>query len=41
MFYWYKDPIVGPGFSKVHTLTRYHYITKQIKSLKLQTLINC
>jgi hypothetical protein len=41
MFYWYTDPVVGPGFSEVHTLTRYHYFTKKVKSLKVQALINC
>jgi len=28
MFYWYTDPVVGPGFSEVHALTRYHYFIK-------------
>jgi hypothetical protein len=37
MFYWYTDPVVGPGFSEVLTLMRYHHSvnTEKAKSLKL------
>ena len=38
MFYWYTDHVVGPGFSEVCTLTRYHHFIEKTKDLKLQAV---
>jgi len=38
MFYWYTDHVVGPGFSEVCTLTRYHHFIERTKDLKLQAV---
>lgn len=40
MFYWYTDPVVGPGFSEVSTLTRYHqFIQKRLKARNYKHIV--